>query len=101
MTVTLWPLGRTGSFEQPLTAFPPLLNVTVPVGGAPVTLAVTVAIMVTVWLATGAVGNTSSPVVLSTVTSGVGAELAVDWPALFLAVSCTMIVCPASAAVSA
>src|ERR1700733_15044701 len=69
-TVALWPLGVTAMFAQPLIATPPFSNVTPPHRAVLLVPAVTVAIRVTVWLATGEDGVTSTLIVVDCDTTG-------------------------------
>jgi hypothetical protein len=100
VTVTACPVGSTGTLAQPPMSPSPLLKSTAPEGGASPALAVTVAIRVTGWFVTGAVGKTLSCVSVSTATAAVAAEIAVVVPALSLAISWTRIVWPMSGALS-
>jgi hypothetical protein len=63
-TVALRPSGTAGMLAQPPIAAPPLSNVTVPHSAVLLVPAVTVAISVTFWLVTGALGVASRPVVV-------------------------------------
>jgi hypothetical protein len=108
-TVALWPLGVTGMFTHPPIAPPPSSNVTAPHRAVlPLVTEVTVAISVTPWFVTGAVGEDSNAVVVGCEAGGVGAAatapvfllLAEALPPGPFAVTTQTIVVPMSAAES-
>ena len=73
-TVALGPLGTTGIFAHPPIAPPLSSNVTAPHRAVlPLVTEVTVAISVTAWFVTGAVGDASNAVVVGCEAAGVGA----------------------------
>src|SRR6476619_4359832 len=95
--------------EQPGIAAPRLVNVTVPHRAVLLVPAVTVAISVTFWLVTGALGVASSSVVVGCDAAGMSAALTIAvfavgtgvLPPGPFAVTTQMIVLPMSAAESA
>jgi hypothetical protein len=74
-TVALRPLGTAGMLAQPGIAPAPFSNVTVPHRAVLLVPAVTVAINVTLWLVTGALGVASSPVVVGWEAAGICATV--------------------------
>lgn len=106
-TVALGPLGTTGMFTHPAIAPPPSSYVTAPHRAVlAVVTEVTVAISVTPWFVTGAVGDASNAVVVGCEAGGVGAPtmtavlllLAEVFPPGPFAVTAQTIVKPMSAA---